>query len=119
MVAQGGERSCAGANAASVLVECDVADVVEAVLDRPVGAGEGQNALGSGLIGRQAGDEVDDFDALAATDQAAALEPGDLRQSRPAEILDGLDRERDAAGFDAPVALFDRLGLTQVGEGGG
>src|SRR3954471_18523536 len=51
-VAQGGERASAGADAASVLGEGG-ADVVELVLDAPMVAGEAQQALRRGGLGRQ------------------------------------------------------------------
>src|SRR4051794_41591959 len=60
-VAQGGERASAGADAASVLGEGDIADAVELVLDAPMVAGEAQQALRRGGLGRQAGDEIDDL----------------------------------------------------------
>jgi len=113
-VSERGERPCGGAGSASVLVEGDIADIVEAVFDRPVGACEGHEALGSSLSGRQACDEVGDLDTLASADFPSPLKPGNLRQTRPVEVIDGFAGERDAPGLDPPVALLDRLCLTQV-----
>ena len=96
--------------------------MVEPVLDLPVRTGERQDLLGAGVFGRQAGDQVSDLDALAFADAPAPLEPGDLRQAGPVEMVDRLGRERDAAGLDPAMTLFDGFSLAQVrrrrGRGG-
>jgi hypothetical protein len=67
-VAQGRHdlRGGAGAELAGILGEGDVADVVQAVLDRPVPAEEVGEAGGAGLGEREAGDGVDDHRPPAA-----------------------------------------------------
>lgn len=96
--------------------------MVEPVFDGPVLTGERHDPLGTGGLGWQAGDQVDDLDGLALADAPAPLEPGDLRQAGPVEMVDRLGRERDAAGLDPAVALFDGFSLGQVrrrdGRGG-
>ena len=113
-VAQRCEGSCPCADAAAVLGEGDVADVVEAVLDTPVGAGKLEQTLWPGLLGREACDQIDDLDGLAAADLAAALEPGDLGQPRPFKIRHRLGRDGDPPGLDAAMLLLDRGGLKQI-----
>src|SRR3954470_18407903 len=100
----------AGADAASILGEGDVADGVEPVLDAPMVPGEAQQALRRGRLGRQAGDEVDDLGAGLAGDLAPALDAGHLGEARPGQIGDDLAADRDLAGLDAAVALLHRLG---------
>src|SRR3954468_4513779 len=114
-VAQGGERASAGADAASVLGEGDISDVVKLVLDAPMGAGEAQQALRRGSLGRQAGDEIDDLSARLAGDLARALEAGDLGEPRPGQIGDDLAADRDPSRLDAAVALLHGLGPGHVG----
>ena len=91
-VAQRGERSCAGSGAAAIFVEGDIADVMQAVFDGPVGACEGQQALGVGPVRRQACDEISGLDALAPADLPSPLKPRDLCQTRPIEIVGSLAR---------------------------
>src|SRR5215207_1210881 len=104
-----------GADAASILGEGDVADVVEPVLDAPMVPGEAQQALRRGRLGRQAGDEVDDLGAGLAGDLAPALDAGHLGEARPGQIGDDLAADRDLAGLDAAVALLHRLGPGDIG----
>src|SRR5215212_6932468 len=78
----------AGAHLGAILLEGDVADVVEAVLDAPVSSSQSQERLGVGLLGRQAGDVVADLrlggDDLAAPDlEAMPLDGPDLAEVRP------------------------------------
>ena len=115
-VSEGGEGSGPGADAASVLVEGDVSDVMEAVLDGPVGACEGHQPFGRSLVGRHAGDQIDRLDALAAPDFAGALQFCDLRQPRPFEIGDRLGGDGDAACLNAAMARVESLGFTQIGR---
>jgi hypothetical protein len=87
---------------------------MEAVLNGPVGASKRHDPLGAGLTGRQAGDEIDDLDTLLSAHEAAALQPCDLRQPRPAGIAHRFCRKCESPRLDATVAAFDRLGLALV-----
>ena len=62
------------------LTEGDVSDVVEAVLHLPVPADQGGQGPDVGLVGGEAGDDVDDFlgGALAVQAAAVAHDPQDL-----------------------------------------
>lgn len=91
-VSQRGQRPCGGARAASILVEGDIADMMQAVFDSPVGAGEGHQALGAGSVGRQACDEPGDLDALAPAGLPSPFKSCDLRETGPVEIADSLAR---------------------------
>ena len=66
--------------------------MMQTVFDGPVGAGEGQQALGVGPVRRQACDEIGGLDALAPADPASALKPRDLRKAWPVEMADSLGR---------------------------
>ena len=113
-VAQGSDGAGAGTDAAAVLEESDIADVVQPVFDGPVVSDELEQALRRGPVGRQAGDEIDDLDALPAPDPASTLDAGDLGEAGPGEIGNDLLADGDAAGFDAAMALVDRLGKAQI-----
>ena len=108
-VAQRCEGSCSCADAAAVLGEGDVADVVEAVLDAPVGPGKLEQTLWPGLLGREACDQIDDLDGLAAADLAAALEPGALRRAAPS-LSDWFDADRQDVCI-LPGRLAEILGI--------
>jgi hypothetical protein len=72
-VAGGGhDLGCgAGADRRAILVEGDVADVVQPVLDAPMAPDQGEQASGIGALGRQAGDVVGRLDAGRAGRDAA------------------------------------------------
>ena len=57
----------AGVGMVTVLVECDVAHPVHAVLDSPVLAQPGRDRGGSGVLEGQAADGVDDLDGSPDT----------------------------------------------------
>lgn len=116
-VAQGGEWPGAGAHATAIFVECHVANVVESVLDAPVVAYEGEQTVGTGLVGRQAGGEIDDLDAFLSPAFPVALEAGNLRQSGPGEMGYDLVGDGDLAALDAAMALFQGLRPAQIGRG--
>ena len=93
-VAAGGEGLGDGAAAhlGAVFVEGDVAHVMELVLDPPVPAGQGQERLGVGLLGGQAGDVVANVDLggddlLATDEQAMALDAADLAELGPGRAV--------------------------------
>ena len=113
-VSQCRERSGSCPDSASVLVEGDVSDVMEAVLDGPMVTGQRHDALGSGVVRWQTGDEIGDLDAFCATDYSVTFQPHDLRQPGPVEICDSLSREGNAPYLDAAMAFFDRLCLSQI-----
>src|SRR3974390_2220411 len=63
-VAQGCQRSCSGPDAASVLVQGHVADMMELVFDGPVATDKFKQPLGSSLVWGETGDQIDDFSRL-------------------------------------------------------
>ncbi len=113
-VAKGRERSCASADAASVLVEGHVADVVEPVLDGPMGAAECEQAFGPGLGGSERGDQIDDLDAHFIAGAPGALEACDLGRARPVEMGDDFGAGCDLAGLDAAVPFVGRRGGREI-----
>jgi len=101
----------------TVLVEGDVAHVVEAVLDALVAAGQGEECLGVGSLGRQAGDVVADV-GLAGDDLAASdLEPMALDGRELAEVRPG--RPVRAGAADVGVLLGVREGPSTRGAHAG
>lgn len=107
-VAEGGEDlgSIGGAGAALVFAAGDVANMVEAVLDAPVGARQLEKPFGPGLVARQAGDGVDDLDAFLGPDGTAPGDAADLGDTGPAvEIFGQAGAAFQATDFQAAVAL--------------
>jgi hypothetical protein len=93
----------------AVLVEGDVADPVEAVLDTPVAAVEGEQALWRGLLGGEVGDAAHPLKALltglgegdVTLDQAGLAKVGEV------EIVVEGGGGADRALLNAPVSLID------------
>lgn len=79
----------AGPDGGPIFVEGDIADVVQAILDAPMAADQGEQARGISALWRQAGDVVGDLDAgIAGRDatadrDAVALNTTDLVDVRP------------------------------------
>lgn len=115
-VAKGGkDLGCrAGADAAGVLAQGDVADQVKPVFDAPVRAGQAQELFRPHPRTRQTGDGVDNLDAFLVPKPAPALDPADLGQTRPIEMRHHLDRGLQCPPFDAAMALVGFARLRQV-----
>ena len=79
-----------------------------------MGAIEGEQALGTGLSRRQAGDEIDDLEALFVADPACAFEARHLGRTRPIEMWDDLGANGDLACFDATMTFVCGLGLGEI-----
>lgn len=82
-IADRGERAGAGANATAILVHRHVTNVMRAVFDAPVGAGEMKEPLWPGLCRGQAGDQVGDLGADLVADAALPRDAGNLGGARP------------------------------------
>ncbi len=80
-VAKGGQIlwGVAFADAAGILIERDVADVVRTVFDAPVASPPSEQLGRTGLVAWYAGDRVVDFDRLLAVSLGGANDPADLR----------------------------------------
>ncbi len=109
-IAQPGKWTRAGPDPAAVLVEAHVAHVMELVFDAPVGAIEGKQAFGSGLTGRQAGDEIGDLTADFVADDARALDPHGLGRARPSQMRHDLRSHGDLAHLDAAMTFVIAFG---------
>src|SRR3954449_4527959 len=129
-VAQGGHDlgAVAGAHAGVVLTLGDVADPVEAVLDRPVGADPAGQQPWVGIAVAQRGDRVDGFHrGLGPAGPVAPADDldrsGAVREQpglRGAVQIDDLDRPgHGAAVADGPVALSGRLRPRAAGSARG
>src|SRR5208282_1315956 len=115
-VAQSGEGTGSGTNPAAILVERNVANVVELVLDGPMCTIEFEQALGAGFFSRQTGDEIGDLDAIAPLDVAMALDAHRLRRAWPVKMGHHFRADGDFAELDPAVILVDGLSLTQIGR---
>ena len=109
-----GKCAAAGPDAAAVFVHRHVADVMQAVLDAPMGAHERQQPIGTGFDRGQAGDEVGDLGTDLVADAALAPDARDLGRTGPVEVLDDLGADRDAARLDAAVRLVERFRAGEV-----
>ncbi len=97
------------ADAGGIFVQRLIAPVMQAIFDAPILPDEAQQALGTGLVGRQAGEPVDDFMAHLAGQSAdrAAFQLEDLSHTRPIEILIEQAGGRDGALLVAAMPLVD------------
>lgn len=91
-----------------VLVEGPIADIVQAVLDRPMIPIEFQQACGIGLFGREAGDAKDGLALLGVVrqSQAYAFDACDLIEVGEVEGVGELAADPDGPGLQASMALI-------------
>ena len=96
------------ADAAAVLIEGDIANVVEAVFDGPMTAAEVEQAGGVGFAGDQAGDAVNGFAVRFGADQVGgvALDAEDLADVGEVQIIVEFGAGPDLADFQAAVGLI-------------
>ena len=113
-IADGDEGPRAGADAAAVLCEGDVAPPVQPVLDAPVGAREGHEPVGSGLVRGQACHVAGDLGARPAAGLARVLDAQDLCGAGSFEIWRDLGAARSVARLDASVPLVQGLGPAEI-----
>lgn len=110
-VAQTGERLGydAALGAAAVFVIGHVAHVMQA-LDAPMAAVQGEQPFGVCLLGRQARDQMDLFDAgfSCAAGKDFALDGGDLSDVGKGQVVVQGGARPEAAGLDPAVAFIDR-----------
>ena len=99
----------AGSDGTVVLAQGHVAPPVQAVLDEPVIAPQGEQGVGVGLLGRQAGDGIGDLVADRAGFLAGPFDAADLGCAGPAEMGHALAADGELPGLDAAMALFDSL----------
>jgi hypothetical protein len=112
----------AGADAAAVLVPVPVKDIMAAVLNGPMVAIEGEDALGVGGVGAVAGDAVGelggDFAALFVDDMT--LDEESLADEREIEVVVERGRGPDRAGLKPAMSQrrrFAEVGLAALLEG--
>ena len=104
-----------GADAAVVLAQDGVASPVEAVFDHPVMAPKGEQVVGAGLVGWQAGDRIGDLAAGLAGAFADAFDPANLGGVRPVQMGHAFAADPQAADLEAAVAFVDAPGADQIG----
>ena len=117
-VAQGGHGlwDWSGADAALILAQDDVASPVQAVLDQPVVAPQGQQGERTGFVGWQAGDRVGDLAAGMAGAFAGPFDVADLGGAGPVQMRHAFAAGPQAARFDAAVPFCGALGADQIGR---
>ena len=118
-VAQGGHDlgSVAGAQLVAVLVEDDVAHLVEPVLYGPMASGPGGDGLGLGLVHGKGADQVDHLDVLPPLDGSGASDPdhlGGAGEVDPGGGLDGLDGAPHRLPW--PVSTLETAGTSFQGS---
>lgn len=111
-IAQRGHDLSPGAatDAAAILIEGHVADPVEAILNRPMLAAEGENTLWIGTLGSHAGNSVDGFGAEFLRDDfcGVALDGEDLSGMRKVDVALQFGTGPDLPYFDAAMAFIRR-----------
>jgi hypothetical protein len=114
-VSQAGEHlgAVARAHATAVLVEGDIAYPMEAIFNGPVTSCRAEQLRRRGFVGRARSDAADDFPVELARgdDLADAFDLEDLAAVGKREVVVELGAGPDSPGFEAAVALFDRLVL--------
>jgi hypothetical protein len=88
--------------------------MMEFVFDSPMVADQFQQPFGSCVAGGEAGNQINDFNALFAADPARAFEPGDLAKTGPIEMGDSFGTGGDGACLDPAVGLFERSGMGKI-----
>src|SRR3972149_3206198 len=110
-VAETGHHVRAGGRAhlRAVFVEGDVADPVDAVLDTPMAAVEGEQPGGIGARRRETGEAEDDLVMRGRPVERGhgPLDPKDLRDAGKGQIADQVAAGPDRAGLDPPVPFRD------------
>ncbi len=94
-----------GANAAPILIEVPVDDLVATVFDGPMAAIDFEEALWSGLFGRAAGDPECGFERslLAFLVDHLALDQEDLADVREVDLGIEGGTAPNPSGFDSPM----------------
>jgi len=112
-------RRGSGTGSALVLAAAHVAHVVQAVLDAPMVARQGQQLVGACFCGGQAGDGVGRLGAFHAAHAAAAGDTADLRQPGPGrgEVGRHAAGGLQGAGLDPAMVLAGRLRPSEVRRG--
>jgi hypothetical protein len=97
------------ADAAAVFIEGNIADIMEAVFDRPVAAAQTEQAGGVGFVGWETGDAVDGFGAVLLSDDlgGVALDGEDLGGIGKSEIASQFGTGPDVADFESSMSFID------------
>jgi hypothetical protein len=101
-------------DAAAVLAERHVPHPVELIFDVPVLAPEGKQHPGVGALGSQAGDSMLHLDRLFAAALRDALQPTDLGQAGPVEMLREARAGLQMPPDEAAVSLLDFTGAREL-----
>ncbi len=99
------------AHLGTIFVVGAVANIMEAVFDRPVAAIEGEQRVRIGLVGAQAGDGEHDLALLGVVLEAHphTFDAGDLRDVWEVEGRGELAAHPDGSGFQAAMSLIGGL----------
>ena len=96
------------ANAAAVFIEGNIADIMEAVFDRPLAAAQAEQAGGVGFAGRETGDAIDGFGTVLLSDDlgGVALEGEDLGGIGEGKIARQFGAGSDMAYFQSSMGFI-------------
>lgn len=99
----------AAINLAGILLESDVADVMQAVFDAPMAAPPAEEARGSRLSAWYAGHGIFDFDGLLTSAGGCASEATCLSEPRPIGVSRQPRADLQTASNNTPVLLGNCL----------
>ena len=118
-IAEGGQHlwGVPGAQAGAVFLEADIAHIMATVFDAPMPAIEVQQALWTGLEGREGGDEIDHLSGGFARSGHGTGQLSDSRDERSAGSKVGihLGTDLDSAYLNASSSAIDGLRLPVAG----
>ena len=102
-----GAAGVVGLHDLTILSEAVIGDIEEAVLDLRVAAHQGQEFLGTSLLGREARHQVVDIsaDLPSGARENTGADLGNLRESRERRIANQLIRGPDGALLDPSMSL--------------
>jgi hypothetical protein len=117
-ISYGGEHlwSMAGVGSGLILAACDVANVMQPVLDTPVAARQPQKLVRTSLVGGQTCNGVDGFSAFLAANDTLTGNAANLRETGPGWAQ---ERGQRRGCFQPPdlnpaMAFLDRLRASKI-----
>ena len=114
-IAEGGQNlwGVAGVQAGAIFLEADIAHIMGAIFDAPMPTLEVQQAIGTGLGGREGGDKIDHLAGSFTRCGHRASELSDLRDKRPGRSQIGIHlvTSLDGAHLEASPSAVHRLRL--------
>jgi hypothetical protein len=117
-ISQGGEhlRSMACVGPCLILSACDVANIVQTILDTPMCPRQRQELIRSRLLGSQTCNGVDGFGAFLVPNDTLAGNAAHLRETSPGRGQEGGQRSGcfQPPGLDPTVTFLDGLSASKI-----